>query len=292
MSIEAWAVDSLSSDAKVIRNALGALINPAGGLVAAGGLELAQKGTPNMSVTVKGGTPAEGACFIPAWTTGSGAYFFHNTANFECPIEAAGASLPRVDTIVAQILDKGMGSAESKPQIVALKGTEKAGANKENLEGVAAVPNGCLVLGYVEVPAKAASITTTNIKNVAKVAQLGIGGAGAWQNLTFPATTEARSPGETPAVRLEQGGVVARLRGMVKVKAGKTVAANSVFANFPVASFQPGFMYLDALQQASGGALAANYIALSTISGLELVVVKEMPENTILLLDGLTYSLT
>jgi hypothetical protein len=175
MSIEAWAADSLTSDAKVIRNSLGALVNPAGGILAVGALELAQKSTPNMSVIVKGGTPQEGAAFIPAWTTGSGPYFFHNTANYECPIEAAGASLPRVDTIVAQILDKGMGSAESKPQIVALKGTEKAGADKANLEGVASVPNGCYMLGYVEVPAKATSITTTNILNVATIFTLATG---------------------------------------------------------------------------------------------------------------------
>jgi hypothetical protein len=180
MALEAWAVDELKSDAKVIRNALGALIASAGGLVAAGGLELTQKGTPNMSVQIKGGIPAEGGLFIPGYTAATGPYFFHNTATYEQVIEAAGASNPRVDTIVARMYDTAVDSSgKHEPVFQALRGAEEPGVKLEGnkSKGLAVVPKNCYVLGYVLVPAKAASIVTADIENVATPMQLGPAGS-------------------------------------------------------------------------------------------------------------------
>lgn len=173
--IEGWAIDEHPSDAKVIRNALGSLIGSAGGLVAAGGLEGTQKGTPAMAVLVKGGTPAEGGLFIPGYTTSTGPYFFHNTATYEQPIEAAGASNPRVDTVVARMYDTAVDSSgKHEPVIQVLRGEEVTGAKLEGSKskGLAAVPKNCYVLFYVEVKAKAASIVTADIENVATVMSL------------------------------------------------------------------------------------------------------------------------
>jgi hypothetical protein len=171
MTLTAWAVDELKSDAKVIRQATGSLIGSAGGLVAEGGLEITQKGTPNMSVQIKGGTPAEGGLWIPGYTSSTGPTYFQNSATYEQPIEAAGASNPRVDTIVARIYDTSLDSSgKHEPAIEALRGEEVTGAKLEGSKskGLAALPKNCYVIGYVEVKAKVASIVTADIENVAE----------------------------------------------------------------------------------------------------------------------------
>ena len=168
MTLTTWAVDEHLSDAQVIRQSIGSLIGAAGGLVAAGGLALTQKGTPNMSVLVAGGTPAEGGCWLPGYTTSTGPYYFQNSASYEQVIETAGASNPRVDTIIARVYDTNLDSSgKHEPILAALKGAEESGCTLANKKGVAAVPKSSLVLGYVLVEAKASSIVTADIANVA-----------------------------------------------------------------------------------------------------------------------------
>lgn len=168
MSLTAWPIDEYTSDAQVIRQQIGSLIGAAGGLVAAGGLEGTQKGTPSMAVLIKGGTPAEGGLWIPGYTTTTGPTYFQNTATYEQVIEAAGASNPRVDTIVARIYDTSLDSSgKHEPVFQALRGAEETGVTLANKKGAAAVPKNCVVLMYVLVPAKASSIVTADIENVA-----------------------------------------------------------------------------------------------------------------------------
>src|ERR1039458_1057180 len=123
MTLFAWPVDELASDAQVIRQAAGSLIGAAGGLVAAGGLELTQKGSPDMHVLIKGGTPAEGGLWIPGYTTTTGPYYFQNSASYEQTIETSGATNPRVDTIIARIYDTALDSSgKHEPVFQAVKG--------------------------------------------------------------------------------------------------------------------------------------------------------------------------
>jgi hypothetical protein len=164
MSFATWVIDGVETDGQVARQAIGALIGAAGGLVAAGNLECTQKGTPNMSVQV-----AVGSCWVPGFPTGgTNPYFFRNSATYERVIAAAGATNPRVDTVVVRIKDKAEEGAGEEALIEALKGTETSEATLANLDGIASVPNGCYVLAYVLVPAKATTIVTVDIKNVAK----------------------------------------------------------------------------------------------------------------------------
>lgn len=187
MTLTAWAIDEVSNDAKICRLAFGSLIAAAGGTLAAGGLEVKQKLTPDMHVIVNGGTPEEGAVWVPGFTVSTGPYYVYNSADFELAIPASDETNPRVETIVARVKDKAVEGTGHEPLIEALKGTAEPGATLENLKGIAAVPKGCYVLGYVLVPAKATSIVTADIKNVA--AQMGLRITGnKWTALTSVAT--------------------------------------------------------------------------------------------------------
>ncbi len=109
--------------------------------------------------------------WIPGYTTTTGPYYFQNTADYEQVIPTADATNPRIETIVARVYDNAVDSSGKHEAVFeALKGTAKAGATLGNLEGIAAVPKNCFVIGYVLVPAKATSIVTADIKNVATAA--------------------------------------------------------------------------------------------------------------------------
>jgi hypothetical protein len=174
MTLAAWAVDELKSDAEVIRQAFGSLIESTGGLVATGSLEITQFGTPRMAVQIAGGGPAEGGLWVPGYTASTGPVYFQNSATYEQVIEAAGASNPRIDTIVARIYDTSLDSSgKHEPALEALRGNEETGVTLSNKKGAAAVPNGCYVRGYILVPAKASSIVTADIENVGGRAFIG-----------------------------------------------------------------------------------------------------------------------
>jgi hypothetical protein len=195
MALTGWAVDELKSDAEVIRQSIGSLIGSAGGLVAAGGLELKQKGTPNMSVQIKGGTPAEGGLWIPGYTTSTGPYYFQNSATYEQVIEASGAE-PRVDTIVARMYDNAVDSSgKTEPVFQALKGVEASGTTLGNKKGIAAVPKNCSVLGYVLVEKGASSIVTADIEQAATVVVGGV--APPAESVTDSAVVKGRALVET-----------------------------------------------------------------------------------------------
>jgi hypothetical protein len=174
--LSAWPIDGHESDGQVIRQAMGALLNAAGGsLVAPGGLEVTQKGTPAMAVLIKGGTAEEGGTFIPGYTAATGPYYFQNSASYEQIIAAAGASFARWDTIVARIYDTALDSSgKHEPVFESLPGKEEAGITKATVAGVAAVPKAAVVLAYVYVEKGASKILTEDIKNVATVASLAL----------------------------------------------------------------------------------------------------------------------
>jgi hypothetical protein len=162
--------------AQLFRQAISSLINPAGGLLSETALTVEQNATPNMSVEITGGKPSEGGAWVPGTSaTGTqGLYYCWNSANFNQPIEASGAANPRVDTVVLQIFDEQYAGAKNECEFEVLKGKEETGVTLSNRKGAAAVPASCLILAYVLVPAKATTIVTADIENVATVCALGL----------------------------------------------------------------------------------------------------------------------
>jgi hypothetical protein len=232
MTLTTWAVDEHLSDAQVIRQSIGSLIGAAGGLVAAGGLALTQKGTPNMSVLVAGGTPAEGGCWLPGYTTSTGPYYFQNSASYEQVIETAGASNPRVDTIIARVYDTNLDSSgKHEPILAALKGAEESGCTLANKKGVAAVPKSSLVLGYVLVEAKASSIVTADIANVAALVGLPTGFV-TTSALVAEAVTDAKIVKNR--VLLETGNVYSALTEITASKAEEPSKTRPTFVSLLV----------------------------------------------------------
>lgn len=205
MTLTAEWIDGYSSDGQVLRQAQGSLIGSAGGLVAGGGLTLTQKGTPNMSVQILGGTPAEGGLWIPGYTTTTGPYYFQNSATYEQVIETAGASFPRIDTIVARIYDNAVdGLGKKEPVFEALKGAEESGVTLGNKKGAHAAVKNTYILGYVLVPAKASSIVTADIEQVAMpayAALLPYSRTNEYSTAKFFTKAEAEAGTEASAIR-------------------------------------------------------------------------------------------
>lgn len=157
-----FAMDSTTQDAALFRRAIGTLIAPAGGIVSPGDLAVTQQATPNMSVQI--GT---GQIWIPGTSLATqGPYYARNSAPVTQPISTASASLPRVDTILAQIVDQAYAGSGYTCAPGYVMGTPAAGATLANLTGVGAVPASSLTLAYVLVPAGATSIVTADIANV------------------------------------------------------------------------------------------------------------------------------
>jgi hypothetical protein len=170
MTLTAWAIDEVPADGQIMRQAMGSLVGKAGGIEATGALKLTQKGTPNMSVQI-----AAGGVWVPgSVTTTQGPYYVYNSATFEQPIVAAGASNPRVDTIVMRILDEEYEGASKEPKFESLKGTEEPGVTLPNKNGKATVPKSCYVLGYVLVPPVATTIVTADIESTGSPVGLGM----------------------------------------------------------------------------------------------------------------------
>jgi len=165
-----FVMDAATVDGEVIRRAIGSLINPAGGIVSGGDLQVTQNGTPNMTVNI-----GLGAIWVPGSTTSTqGPYYSRNGASISQPINAASASNPRIDTVGVQVQDKAYAGSLTQIAPFYVAGTPTAGANLTNLTGKGAVPASSFVLAYVLVPTSASSIVTADILNVASQATTGL----------------------------------------------------------------------------------------------------------------------
>lgn len=123
------------------------------GIINAADLAVTQNGTPNMTVNV-----AAGAAFI-AGTESSmqGLYNLINDASVSVTISTANASNPRIDLIVAQVLDDQYSGASHIGQIVVVTGTPASSPSAP------ATPKNSLVLAHIAVGASVTSILTANI---------------------------------------------------------------------------------------------------------------------------------
>jgi hypothetical protein len=183
MTLEAFAIQSNTATAEVLRRATNAGViargstigSFAGGIVATGDLQVSAV-TGELKVSV-----AAGEAFV-AQTQGSsgGAYYVRSpgavnsqTAE-QVTVAAANATNPRVDLVVVRVKDSTYSGSVNSAVLETVTGTATAGATLANRTGAPAAPATSLVLAYVLVPAKATSVVSGNIENVAKVAQPGL----------------------------------------------------------------------------------------------------------------------
>lgn len=183
-----FVIDATTVDGEVIRRAIGSIINSAGGVVTPGDLTVTQNGTPNMTVNI-----GIGQIWVPGSSTSTqGPYYSRNAGSISQAINAASATLPRIDTVGVQVQDKAYAGTLTQIASFYVAGTATAGANLTNLTGKGTVPASSYVLGYVVVPANATSIVTADILNVASLASLGV----APQNFRIAPGSITANPGD------------------------------------------------------------------------------------------------
>jgi hypothetical protein len=155
---------SASYGAIDLRRALGAGLQE--GVVGTNGGAYKVTLSSGMILTIAAST-ADGALVQGDTIAAQGLYFVppHSAAILET-VTAAHATLPRIDMVVLEVLDAnhdGGGSNLARTRIIA--GTATGGATLDNRTGAAALPNTCLLLADVLVPAAAASILAANIRD-------------------------------------------------------------------------------------------------------------------------------
>lgn len=146
---------SAEDDRLTLASLLGGSLNQplVSGILAPADLAVTQNGTPNMSVNIASGS---------AWIVGTessvqGVYNVTNDAAVNVAIATANGTNPRIDLIVAQVLDDQYSGASHIGQIVAVTGTPAASPS------VPATPKNSIVLAQVRVNASVTSILTANI---------------------------------------------------------------------------------------------------------------------------------
>jgi hypothetical protein len=81
-------------------------------------------------------------------------------------VHAGHATLPRIDQVILRYNDSAIPTgAGNTPTIEVLTGTATSGATLDNRLGATALPNDCVRLCDVLMPAVAASVTTANIRD-------------------------------------------------------------------------------------------------------------------------------
>lgn len=144
-----------SFDAQQTRLPFSTLLNSSGGVVGSGDLAVTALSTPNMSVNV-----AAGQVWIPGTFSGysyQGQYYCLNDGTINVLIPGSDPTYPRIDLIVAQVLDAAYGSASSEWQIVDIEGTASSSPV------IPTAPASSIVLAQIAVGAAVSSITSSNI---------------------------------------------------------------------------------------------------------------------------------
>jgi len=140
-----------------------------GGLVAASDLQITAA-VSGLKVEV-----AAGEVYVPGSSSATqSGYYVRNSATATLTFGAADGTNPRIETVIARVKDKAYTGTEDLAEIAFVAGTATAGATLSNLNGKGAVPASSYVLGYVLVPAKATSLTNTEVKNTSAVALPGL----------------------------------------------------------------------------------------------------------------------
>jgi hypothetical protein len=202
---------SASYGAIDLRRAAGAGLQE--GVIGASGGAYKVTLSSGMILTIAAST-VDGALVQGDTISAQGLYFVppHSAAITET-VTAAHATLPRIDTVVLEVLDAnhdGGGSNLARTRIIA--GTATSGATLDNRTGAAALPSSATLLADVLVPAAAASILAGNIRDRRKQA---MGSFWVVQRNGTDYTTTGTSMGNLDATnlyqRLECSGVTLRV---------------------------------------------------------------------------------
>jgi hypothetical protein len=111
---------------------------------------------------------AAGEAWVPGTSTATqSGYYGRVTSSTALSVATSSESNPRIDTIIAKVIDKAYAGTEETFSVAVITGTAESGATLANKKGAGAVPASSLVLAYVLVPAKASSIENADIENVA-----------------------------------------------------------------------------------------------------------------------------
>jgi len=197
------------------------------GVVGATDLKVVQRGAgANQSVDV-------GAGF--AWVqidtgTRNGLGHVTNDATANVTVTASDATNPRIDQIILRWNDTSIPTGSGNvPTLAVLSGTATSGATLDNRTGAAALPNDCLRLADILVPAASTSVTTANIRDRRPWAR------GAFRAVTQSATTDLVVSATTYAARwswtsprIECSG--APLLITISFNAGNSTTAGTLFA--------------------------------------------------------------
>lgn len=163
----------------------------------------------NMSVDIN--MPAGGFAWVAGTTiTGQGLYCVPvHTTNINEIIAGADPTNPRVDQVILEIQDNAIdasGGNLARTRVVI--GTPQAGATLASRGGAPALPNNCLLLADVLVPAAATTVPNSNIRDRrkwARGASLSVVGSAAG-NFTTTSTAAASLAAGAFDARLECSG--------------------------------------------------------------------------------------
>jgi hypothetical protein len=114
----------------------------------------------------------------------------------------------------------------------------------------------------------------------------GGGGVGPWEPLVLGEDWEAGAY-NVPAVRTENGGAIARLRGVIVVAAGHTATAGAEIATLGASARPPKDVFVPTLNL---NLASLTYIPILTTGKMEIGTT--MTEGQQLATDGVTWSLT
>lgn len=141
-----------SYDAVDFRNSLSSLLSSTGGIVGSGDYAVSAPAS-GMSVNV-----AAGQIWVPGTQVANqGQYYMLNDGTISVTVPAADPTNPRIDLIVAQIVDTQYGGASNTGEVVDVSGTPAASPVAPS------APANSLVLAQVYVGAGVTSITSGNI---------------------------------------------------------------------------------------------------------------------------------
>lgn len=141
-----------SYDAVDFRNSLSSLLSSTGGIVGSGDYQVTAPAS-GMSVNV-----AAGQVWVPGTQAANqGQYYMLNDGTISVTVPAADPTNPRIDLIVAQVIDTQYGGASNTGEVVDVSGTPAPSP------AAPAAPANSITLAQVYVGAGVTSITSGNI---------------------------------------------------------------------------------------------------------------------------------
>jgi hypothetical protein len=130
------------------------------GVIGLNDFKVVQRGAgANMSVDV-----GAGVAYVQGDdVTLQGKYRVQNDATVNVVVTAAHATLPRIDIVYLRVRDTAHGGAANDTTLIVGAGTATSGATLVNRNGAIALPNTCLWLADLLIPAASSSVTNANI---------------------------------------------------------------------------------------------------------------------------------